>query len=385
MPPSSEVVAFSGPLEPENSRSGKHDRHEKETQVEGPSKRQKLTRVSEPPTRKDTTMTPKTKRKQSRSRVNHHKASRTSKHQDLKDRISTLERALEAHEDTNREQQEDLEWHSKEVKRLEQLCNEQTEDVREQKKMVKTARQDNENLATGVEALQRSCQDKDEVIATLKRDLDDSKGQSASLEKSLVEIHLTMKSKDELIAAKQNELDDSKHRFASLTESLGKAKFTITDKEKVIDALEKALLDSKGQSAFLEESLADMRIALRASFKGKDELKVTMQKDLDSIRHRASILEKSLGEKERALKTAEREQSDSRKELALRDEKLSSTELDRDQTKAALEKAQTDAEALHIINEGNGHRNHNLRSREKKVKDALQSLQTGELTLTPLK
>lgn len=68
---------------PEISSSHKHGRHEGDPQVEGPSKRAKLQRSSEPPLRKDTSTTPK-KPKKSRKRVNNRKATRAKTYHELK-------------------------------------------------------------------------------------------------------------------------------------------------------------------------------------------------------------------------------------------------------------------------------------------------------------
>lgn len=46
------------------SSSLKHDRNNQDTQAQGPSKRLKHSRDSEPPMRKDTSMTPKSKAKE---------------------------------------------------------------------------------------------------------------------------------------------------------------------------------------------------------------------------------------------------------------------------------------------------------------------------------
>lgn len=393
-----EVIHVSDSSEPENSSSRKHDRQEKDSQAEGPNKRHKQNRGSEPPMRKDTNITPKASRKKSRKQVDHHKASRTSNHQQLKEMIKALETELasvrQAHSDTDREHQADIDWHAKELKRLKTSCNKQAEELRDKTQMVETEREESQTLrrklkdaAHDMEALQLSCRNKDEelkgkeeVIAAKQKELDDSNHRSTSFEKALAEKELALSGKDELIAATQKELNDSKRQSTYLEKSLSKANLTVKSKDEVITGLQKELDDNKRQSAYLEKSLAEMVLKLE----GKDEVIATKQKELDNSEDRCSALENSLGEKDRALKAAKRDQLDCQKELALTHEKLRSKEVELDQKNNALEKSENEKEALYVVNESNGHRNHNIRSREKKAKDAVKSMETGELTLNSL-
>lgn len=392
---SREVIDVSDSSEPGSSGSRKHARHEKDPEVEGPNKRHKNNRSSEPPMRKDTSMTPKAKRKKSREKVDHHKVPRTSNFQVLKEENKTIKLALtsarRAHEDDNREHQANLDWHATELKFLQDRYNEQTVEIQEKELIVETELRENQTLkrkledtANDVEALHSSCQEKDkelkgkdEVITAKQKELDEIKYRSAFFEESLAEADLALNGKDELIVAKQKELDDSKQRSELLSERLAKANLTIMGKDEVIAGLQQELDDSKHRSASLEKSLATVEHELQA----KDEVITTNEKALEDSRKRSSTLEECLAEKDRALKTAKRDQSDCRTELALRYEKLTSTELELDQTKTDLKQAQNENDSLHVINEGNGHRSYNLRMREKKAKDALKSLETGESTL----
>ncbi|KAG6366138.1 hypothetical protein INS49_000314 [Diaporthe citri] len=359
---SSEVIDVSDSSEPGASSSRKHDRHEKDAQVEGPNKRHKQNRGSEPPMRKDTIMIPRAKRKKSRKEIDHLKASRTSNHQELKERVKELKETVEAlecdlksarraHDDNNRENQENLKWHATELNILQARCSEQDDELRQQQQIVETERQENETLqrklndaANDVETLRLSCQNKDEEL----------------------------KGKEEVIAAKQEELDESKHRSASFEECLSDAELELKCKYKAIAALQKELDDSKRQSSSLEEFLAKMKLEL----KGKDEDITSLQKELNDNRSKSAALEQALGEEKRALKAAKRDQSDCRKELALTYEKLRSRVQELDQANTAREEVEKKNEALHVINDQNGHRNHNTLSREKKAKDALESLKT---------
>ncbi|KAK7721307.1 hypothetical protein SLS64_001603 [Diaporthe eres] len=408
---SSEVIDVSDSSEPGASSSRKHDRPEKDTQIEGPNKRQKLKRGSEPPMRKDTTMTPRPKRKKARNEINRHKASRTSNHQELKERAKALEceldSARQAHDDENRENQANLDWHATELKKLQARCSELADEMREQEQIAQTEHQENKalrrklkDIEKDVDVFQLSCQNKDdelkgkeEVIAAKQKELEDSKQRSTSLEECLAQTDLALKVKDESIAAKQKELDKSKHESAFLRKSLAEKESALRDKNNIIDATQKQLDDSKHRSASFQESLAEAELAL----KGKDEVITALQEELkDSKRQSESVeeclsemrielngkdetitaLKEASGEKERALKASKRDQSDCRKELALRDEKLRSRELELDQANTARRKIQKENEALHVINDQNGHRNHNTLSREKKAKDALESLKT---------
>ncbi|KKY31817.1 hypothetical protein UCDDA912_g08242 [Diaporthe ampelina] len=331
---------------PEDSGSRKHGLHENDCQAEGPSKRVKPNRGSEPPMRKDTRMTPEAKRKKL-SKVNHCKASRTSNHRELKDKTQALERELEnarqAHDDTKRDIQADLEWHAQELKRLQQHCDEKADNARKQEQMVVTAHRDNEKLerkledaANVVKALQISCQDKDRELNARAGD----------------------------IAALQKELDDSDHRSKALKESLGVTNLKLNGKDDIIAALKKEIDGFKRHSGSLEKALAEMKAAL----KSKDELVAAKQKELDKSEHQSATLKESLGEQERALKASKRDKSDCLKQLASTNEKLSSKELELDQAKTAHDKAREEAEALHLINEAHGHRIQDVRARGQRVK-----------------
>lgn len=331
-----EVIDVSDSSETEASGSRKHERPEKDSQVEGPTKRRKQNRGSEPPMRKDTTMTPKESRKKSRKQIDHHKASRTSNHQQLKEKNKTLECELasvrQAHSDTDREHQANLDWHAQESERLQKRYDEQVDKAREVSQMFETAR---------------------EKIQTLTRKLEDAVNDVQTLQLSCLNKDEEMKGKDEVIAAIQRELSDSKHQSSSLEKSLGKAQLTIKSKDEFI-------------------------AGLQIEVEGKDEVIAESQRELDNYRQRCSALEASMGEKERELKAAKRDQSDCQKQLALTHEKLRSKEIDLDRTDAALEKSEYEKDALSAVNDGNGHRNYNLRSQAKKAKDALKSLETGE-------
>lgn len=347
----------------EGGSSRKHDLHEKDPQVECPSKRPKVKRDSEPPMRKDTTMAPKAKRKKPREKVNHHKASRTSNHQQLKDKVKFLESvrdsAKEARDDETQELQADLDWHRTEVKRLTQLHEKQTGEVREQKQMVQAGRQDSqalkrklEDAVNDFEAFKLSCENKDtdlkeekKVIAVQRQQLDDSKQRSASLEDSLAKTELTVKSKDELIKALQEKLDNGKRQITSLEQSLAETKLALEGKDSTIDAIQKELDDSKHQCASLEESLV---------------------------------------ETQNALNTAKRVQSDWRDKLVSKEDELSLTKRELDETKQDLERTARKADALHLINDENGHWNHKITQGEETAKDKLESERAGKSKLVSI-
>lgn len=166
----------------ETSISRKHNRHEQDSQANGPSKRAKLKRNSEPPMRKDTNTTPSRKQKQSRKRINHHKASRARKYHELKESNKTLERqwwganqALKNKKQALKDTKRDLRWTTSELKRVQVACDEKTKTVQNQGLTSEADRQ-------RIQALQDSCAAKDEELRT----------------------------KDEIIAAKQEELDKAR-------------------------------------------------------------------------------------------------------------------------------------------------------------------------------
>lgn len=344
----------------EGGSSRKHGLHEKDPQIEGPSKRPKVKRDSEPPMRKDTTLAPKAKRKKSREKVNHHKASRTSNHHELKDRVKFLESVrdsvIEAHEDETQDLQADLDWHRTELKSLTQLYEEQTGEVREQQQMVKIERQDSqalkrklEDAVNDFEACKLSCQDKDvdlkekeKVIAVQRQQLDDSTRRSASLEKHLAETELRVKSKDEVIKALREELDDGKRQITSLEQSLAETKLALEAKNSTIDAT---------------------------------------QKELDGSKHQCASLKETLVETQDALNTAKRVQSDWRNRLVSSEDELSLTKRELDETKQNLERTARKADALHLINDENGHWNHKITQGEENAKDKLESERAGKSKL----
>lgn len=344
-------------LTSEAGSSRKHDLHEKDPQVEGPSKRPKMNRDSEPPMRKDTTMAPKAKRKKSREKVNHHKASRTGNHQQLKDRIKNFDREIdsvrEAHDDEIKEFQANLDWHRTELERLTQLYEEQTSKVREQKQMVETGRQENQALKrklgdaiNGFEASKLSCQNKD----------------------------VDLKEKEKVIAVQCQELNDSKHRSASLEESLAETELTVKSKDENIKALQEELDDGKRQTTSLEQSLTETKLALE----GKNSTIDAMQKEFDDRKHQYASLKESLVETQGALKAAKRIQSDWREKLVSNEDELSSTKRELDETKKDLEKTAKKVDALHLINDENGHWNYLIVQREETAKDKLESERTGK-------
>lgn len=402
IPPSVDDIDITDTSEPATSSSRKHDRQEGDHPVKGPSKRQKTNRGSEPPMRKDTTMTPKTKRQRSRRKVNHHKASRTSEHQKLKDRVETLELELnsarQAHDDTTQELQENLDWHIQELKRRLQREDELAEEVRAQDQMVATERHENQrlkrelkDLANHVEASALSCKNKDEelerkegAIAAKQKELDDSKNQSAQLERSLGETTVTLKGKNDVIANLQKKLHDHECHVESLKRSLAEKEVALEGKDTLIASKQKELDDSKNYSASLEKSLAQKEVTI----KGKDALIATKQKELDDSKHNSASLKEELDEKKQDFNIAERKQKDWRNKLAKSEEKLTSTERNLNKAEEERDNARLDAEGLHRVNDANGHRMENMRSREKRVKneekkakDALKSAQTGELTI----
>lgn len=93
MAPQQEVLDLTKDSKTGNSSSRKHGRHEQDPRAEGTSKRAKLRMDSEPPTRKDTSTTPRRKRKKSRSPINHHKAPRTSSFHALQQMNKIFKRA----------------------------------------------------------------------------------------------------------------------------------------------------------------------------------------------------------------------------------------------------------------------------------------------------
>lgn len=173
------VIDLTESSELETSRSRKHDRHEPDSQSSGPSKRAKLQRNSEPPTRKHTSMIPKRKRKKSGRTVNTHEASRTIKHHELKKSSKTIEGELWAAKKTLREKEKELrdtkQKDAAELKRVRKICDDKTREVQKHLETIESDRQERE-------ALRESCAKKDEEL----------------------------KAKDEDIVAKQKELDQTK-------------------------------------------------------------------------------------------------------------------------------------------------------------------------------
>lgn len=351
----------------EGGSSRKHDLHEKDPQVECPSKRPKVKRDSEPPMRKDTTMAPKAKRKKPREKVNHHKASRTSNHQQLKDKVKFLESirdsAREAHDDETKDLQADLDWHRTELKRLTQLQEEQTGKVREQKQMVETERQENQ---------------------ALKRKLEDAVNCFEASKLSCQNKDVGLQEKEKVIAVQRQELDESKHRSKSLEELLAETEITVKTKDEVIKALKKELDDGKRQTTSLEQCLTETKLALEV----KNNSIRAMQKELDGSKHQYASLKKSLVETKDslvetqvALKAAKRIQSDWREKLVSNEDELSSTKRELDETKKDLERTARKADALHLINDENGHWNHKITQGEKTAQDQLKSERAGKSKL----
>jgi len=165
---------------------------------------------SEPPTRKDTPTTPKTKQKKTRKKINNHKASRTSNHHELKEANRTLlyqvwdaEQALRGMkkkladteqklqkladteqklEDTEKDRQSKI----AELESIRKINDAKSEELARQNLAIITGRQELQSLkasvgdpVNGIQALQDACKEKDaklkekdEIIATQQEEAD---------------------------------------------------------------------------------------------------------------------------------------------------------------------------------------------------------------------
>lgn len=203
---------FVEPSRLETSSSRKHDRHEEDPQVEGPSKYAKLDRNSEPPKRKDTSTTPRRKQKKSGKTINLHKASRASTHSELKAKVKTLERNLR---DTQKmvnvtklalkDREQDLQRNTSELKRVRKVCDEKSEEVRTQKLKNEAGSEEHQSLkvlvddpVNGIQALQESCRSKDDElnlkdgkIISLQQEIDEVKKRLDKTEQEVEAVRTT--------------------------------------------------------------------------------------------------------------------------------------------------------------------------------------------------
>lgn len=165
----------------ESSRSRKHDRHQEDSQADGPSKRAKLNRNSEPPTRKNTSTTPRSKRKKSREKVNHHKVSRTNKHHGLQERSKTLEgdfwvakQVLKKKKQEHKDMKTEFAWNSYELKRVRKICAENSEELQKQRLKMEADHEEIRSLKGSCSRKDEELKAKDAIIVSQQTELDEA-------------------------------------------------------------------------------------------------------------------------------------------------------------------------------------------------------------------
>lgn len=210
----------------------KHDRQEHDSQDDGPIKRAKLQRNSEPPTCKETSKPPRRKQRRSRKGIDYQKASRTRKHHELQHSNRTLERelwntkqGLNSNKQEHKDTKQLLQWTAYEYNRIRKLWKEQAEEMRKRDRIIKTSRKEAQSLkaavddpVNGVNAFQEYRQRKDEELKS-------KDGTIAAQKEELVEAR-----KDREQAVQENEaartLNDSN---GSRNEKLAKKERTATN------------------------------------------------------------------------------------------------------------------------------------------------------------
>lgn len=354
---SQEVIDLTHLMDNETVSSRKHDRNDKDTQVDGPSKRPKLKRDSEPPMRKDESMTPKAKRKEVDREINNRKASRTSDHKKLKERAETLERDLANERRAHRNTKQELEDANLKLK-------ERTRDLKCELTNERQAHDDTQ-------------QDLKESIETLEEELKNAREAHDDEKKELEVTKQDLKDEKQIVTSKSSELKDFRNLCDSMSEEIRKQEATIETDRQELHRL-KAVVDDPSNGLLAVQKSCQ---AKEEKLKAKDDHIAAVQKELDDSRAQVARLVQTLAEAELALKTAKSNLSDCHNELVKREEKLRSTQQDLDEAKEAREKAEKNADSLHDINDANGHRIRNFRAKEKKAKDSLKLEKTEKAEL----
>lgn len=344
-----EVIDLTDLKDNDTGSSRKHDLNDKDAQIDGQSKRAKMKRDSEPPMRKDKSMTPKPKPKELKKDINNRKASRTSDHKKLKERAETLERDLvneqRAHHKTKQEFKDAVQDLKKSIKNLE--CE----------------------LMSVRQAHDDTQQDVKESIETLEEELKNARESHDDKKKELEATKQDLKREKQILTSKLAELKDVQSFCDAKSEEIRKQRAAIETDHQELQRLKAMVNDPSNGLLAVQKSCQ----AKDESLKAKDDHIAAVQKELDDSTAELARVKKALAEGELALKTAKSNLTDCRNELVKREEKLRSTEQDRDEAKEAREKAENDAEALHRINEDHGSRINNLRARERKAKENLKS------------
>ncbi|KAL1876469.1 hypothetical protein Daus18300_002713 [Diaporthe australafricana] len=239
------------------SREGKHDLHNKDPHVEGPSKRAKLSRSSEPPICKKASTIPEVNQKQWKVKVNHHEASRTTSHHEFSESDKALKRESSI---TNQEPSEiegnfqiHVNEHPVKFERAQHRCDEAAEELRKANAIMEAERikyhhlkQVMEDPFNGLQALQDAVQKKDDesirkdgVIAAMQEGLDNSKHQAETSKNEVDELRLSLKYFKRQSSEYQNELALRDEKLTSKDRELDKERM---DREKAEKAAEAACI-----------------------------------------------------------------------------------------------------------------------------------------------
>lgn len=346
---SQEVIDLTHLKDNEAGSSRKHDRNDKDTQVDGPSKRPKLKRDSEPPMRKDKSMTPKAKRKELNKEINNRKASRTSDHKKLKERAEALERDLANERRVHHNTKQELGDANLKLK----------EKIRDLECKLTSARQAHDDTQ----------QDLKESIETLEEELKNARQAHDDDKKELEIKKQDLRDEKQNVTSKISELKDVRNLCDSMSEDIRKQQATIETDRQELHRLKAVVDDFSNDLLAVQKSCQ----AKDERLKAKEDHIAALLKELDDSKAQVARLGQALAGIELALKISNSNLTNCRNELVKREEKLRSTEQDRDEAKEAREKAENDAEALHRINEDHGSRINNLRARERKAKENLKS------------
>ncbi|KAG8166544.1 hypothetical protein KVR01_002233 [Diaporthe batatas] len=332
MMPRENFIDLTGDRLSDTDSSRKHDRNDQDTHVEGPSKRPKTERVSEPPMCKDENMPPKAKRKRKRERVNHRKASRTSNYHQLKEDVCTLKQELK---DAQRK-------HFDIQQELEDLKQESSDNIRDLKRSLEKSREAHYGTKADLASTKEQLKEQDGRLQSIISDLEHANELEKLQREEVRKQQLTIKAEREEIQQLKAQVNDTDNDLHALRQSCQEKDDELNIKAERIAALEKNLDDSKAQSAGLENAV---------------------------------------GETSAALKTALSNQDEYRNELVKKSEKLRSTEQKLDEANTAREQAGKEAEALHLVNDANGHRMHGALAREERTKATLKLVRSEKAAL----
>lgn len=380
MTPAIEVIDHTTSAKAENWSSKKHDLNDQNPQDEGPSKRPKLKRGSEPPMRKDTNTTPRIERKKLKKEIDHCKASRTSNHQKLKESVANLERELadsrQTHNDT-KQQLEETEQELKESKalkrELKQTCKKSQQNLEEVEQAYKNTKH---TLQETEQSLEEAKQELNDAVEELERQLNNARQELRDTKKELKNVEHELAYTKGDLASNLAKLENVQKISEAKADQIRKQQSDIETDRQRIQSLQALINDPTNGLYALQQSCKSKEEGLKA----KDAAIAAQREELHSSNLQNAALKETLHEAGIALKNASSKYDDCQSQLRLSDEKLRSGERALEDEKLARESAEKEVNALHLVNAKHGYQTQRAVLRGEKAMSELKSERKGQST-----